>query len=182
MFQFDGYRPSGTFGKCNTARKEQASGEKLMDDELQFDIETDVEGQMCSVIPAQLEHILVIDDDNTQTEILSHLLSKQGYRVSTAATCEEGFAKAQSEMIDLILLDIGMPDGDGLQMCSAFSDGATTSEIPVIIVSGLEKPSVVRQARAAGCQYYVRKPYDPNALLLLVQNAIGESKNWDLEG
>jgi len=44
----------------------------------------------------------------------------------------------------------------------------------------MEKPSIVRQARAAGCQYYVRKPYDPNALLLLVQNAISESKDWNL--
>lgn len=151
----------------------------MMDDEQQFGFDTEVEGQACSVIPAHLEHILVIDDDFTQTEILSHLLTKQGYRVSVATTCEEGFSKSQSEMLDLILLDIGMPDGDGLEMCSDFSDGAATADIPVIIVSGMEKPSIVRQARAAGCQYYVRKPYDPNALLLLVQNAIAESKDWN---
>ena len=103
----------------------------LMEDDPNSGIETDVEGQACGVLPARLEHILVIDDDATQTEILSHLLSKQGYRVSTAATCKEGHAKANSEKVDLILLDIGMPDGDGLEVCSEFCDGETTSGIPV---------------------------------------------------
>ena len=130
------------------------------------------------MITEQLEHILVIDDDVTQTEILSHLLSKQGYRVSTATTCREGFDKVASERIDLILLDIGMPDGSGLVMCSQFSDSTATSDIPIIIVSGMEVSGIVRKARAAGCHYYVRKPYDPNALLLLIQNSIAESREW----
>jgi len=147
----------------------------LMEEDSHSGIETNVEGQACGVIPERLEHILVIDDDATQTEVLSHLLAKQGYRVSIASTCGEGYAKANSEKVDLILLDIGMPDGNGLDVCSEFSDGETTSGIPVIIVSGMEEPSVVRRARAAGCHFYLRKPFDPNALLLLAQNAIAES-------
>ena len=112
----------------------------LMEDDPDSGNETDIEGQTCGVIPARLEHILVIDDDITQTEILSHLLAKQGYRVSVASTCKDGHAVANSEKVDLILLDIGMPDGDGLEVCSDLSDGEMTSEIPVIIVSGMEQP------------------------------------------
>lgn len=144
-----------------------------------FDFEAETDGQLCSVVTEKVDHILVIDDDVTQAEVLSHLLEKQGYRVSTAATCSDGFEKARNEPIELILLDIGLPDGDGLEMCSAFTDGEQTAGVPVIIVSGTDTPGVVRKARAAGCQYYVRKPYDPNALLLLVQDSISESGSWD---
>lgn len=152
----------------------------LMDDDLHH--QSEVDAQPCSVMTAQVEHILVVDDDSTQTEILSHLLSKQGYRVSTAKTCREGFEKVATERFDLILLDISMPDGSGLSMCSDLSDTATTADVPIIIVSGREEAGIVRKARAAGCHYYVRKPYDPNALLLLIQNSIAESREWHRPG
>jgi AmiR/NasT family two-component response regulator len=42
----------------------------------------------------------------------------------------------------------------------------------------MERPDIIRSARSAGCQYYVRKPYDPNALLLVVETAIAEGKAW----
>ena len=138
----------------------------------------DTESQPCGVPDRQVDHILVIDDDLTQSEILSHRFGSQGYRVSVAHTCADGVARAQAEHPDLILLDIGLPDGDGLDICSRFSDGESTADIPVIIVSGMEQPDVIRRARAAGCHYYVRKPYDPNALLVLSQNAIAESRTW----
>lgn len=151
---------------------------QLEDPNQDFGHDEETQGQACGILTDQLEHILIVDDDSTQTEVLSHLLSKQGYRVSVASSCSECLAKASVEFVDLILLDINMPDGDGLEVCSQVVDGSDTSDIPVIIVSGSEKPSIVRQARAAGCHYFLRKPYDPNALLLLVQNAIGESNQW----
>ena len=154
----------------------------LMEYDDEQDSNVDADTQVCGVIASQLEHILVVDDDATQTEILSHLLSKQGYLVSTAKTCKEAESKVGSDRVDLILLDIGMPDGDGLTLCSSLSDTAATSDIPIIIVSGVDKTGVVREARAAGCQFFVSKPYDPNALLLLIQNSISESRDWNFPG
>lgn len=142
--------------------------------------DSEVEAEACGVIAAELEHILIIDDDPTQTDILSHLLSRQGYRVSTALTCEEGNRKAALDRLDLILLDISLPDGSGLDLCSEFTDSASTADVPVILVSGHDESGIVRRARAAGCQYFVHKPYDPNALLVLIQNAISESRDWQL--
>lgn len=132
----------------------------------------------CGVVDRPVDHILVIDDDLTQSEILLHRFSSQGYRVSLAHSCDAGIDVALADHPDLILLDIGLPDGDGLEVCSRLSDGERTSDIPVIIVSGMDQPDVVRRARAAGCRYYVRKPYDPNALLVLSRNAIAESRDW----
>jgi CheY-like chemotaxis protein len=51
----------------------------------------------------------------------------------------------------------------------------------VIIVSGTERKDIIRQSRAAGCQYFVRKPFDPNALLVLIDQAIAETDGTALE-
>ena len=55
-------------------------------------------------------------------------------------------------------------------------DSSETWDIPVIIVSGRDEPDIVRQCRAAGCRFFVHKPYDPNALLILIRQALDD---WD---
>ena len=137
-----------------------------------------VQSESCEVISPQLEHILIVDDDFTQAEVLAHRFQQQGYQISIATTGREGLSVARTEHPDLVLLDLRLPDSDGLNICLELSDDERTCEIPVIILSGMERPDIIRQARAAGCQYYVRKPYDPNALLILVENAISESRGW----
>jgi CheY-like chemotaxis protein len=67
---------------------------------------------------------------------------------------------------------LGLPDIDGFELCQQLVDDEATSEIPVIIVSGNDSPDIVRRARAAGCHFFVRKPFDPNALLALIRQAI----------
>ena len=76
---------------------------------------------------------------------------------------------------DLVLLDLRLPTSDGLSVCQQLTDAPETCGIPVIIVSGMERPDIVRRSRAVGCQYFVRKPYDPSALLVLVEHALAES-------
>ena len=145
---------------------------------LEDEFQTSVQSQEACVVARPPEHILIIDDDETQTEVMTYRFAKQGYRVSAAHSCAEGFDLARADRPDLILLDIGLPDGDGLQICERLCDERDTADIPVIIVSGMDTTDIVRRSRAAGCQFYVRKPYDPNALLLLAQNAISESRDW----
>lgn len=142
------------------------------------DSKTGTEPAPCAVIERQLDHILIVDDDEAQVTTLCHSLMSLGYRVSVAGNVQDGSRLAYSERPDLVLLDIKLPDGNGLELCSEFNDDSETADIPVIIVSGTDKPDIVRQARSSGCHYFVRKPYDPNALLILVQNAIEESREW----
>ena len=142
------------------------------------EFETGLDVDPCAVIEKAPDHILVIDDDESQVTALSHSLMSLGYRVSVASTCADGIRIAYSDRPDLVLLDIKLPDGDGLDMCSKFNDDPETADVPVIVVSGSDRPDIVRQARSVGCHYFVRKPYDPNALLILAQNAIFESRDW----
>ena len=124
------------------------------------------------------QEILIIDDDDVMADVLSQRLVRQGYEIKVAASGEEGLALARRCIPSLVLLDLRLPDADGFNICQQLADSAETCAIPIIILSAMERPDIIRRSRAAGCQYYVRKPYDPNALLILVQHAIGETNAW----
>lgn len=120
--------------------------------------------------------ILIVDDDEVTTDVLSLRLGQQGFQTSIADDAKQALSLARIEHPSVILLDLCLPDMDGFDLCRELVDNEETSGIPVIIVSGLEHPDVLRRARAAGCHYYLRKPYDPNALLTLIQQVIDESR------
>jgi DNA-binding response OmpR family regulator len=125
-----------------------------------------------------VQRILIIEDDEQLAEPLAIRLRGQGYEVSTAHTGQDGWQLAISERPDLILLDIRLPDVDGFTLCGQLADSSDTCHIPVIIVSGMERPDIIRRCRKAGSQYFIRKPYDPNALLVLIRNALDEAQRW----
>ena len=124
------------------------------------------------------QRILIIDDDDAMVDVLSQRLNRQGYEILVATSGDEGLAMARRQVPHLVLLDLRLPDADGFSVCQELADSAETCAIPVIILSGMERPDIIRRSRTAGCQYFVRKPYDPNALLILMQHAIGEARGW----
>ena len=121
------------------------------------------------------QSILVIDDDAALADVLSRRLKQQGFYTKTADSGTEGLSMARSEHPDLILLDLRLPDKDGFSICEELADSPGTCNIPVIILTGMEQPDIIRRSRLAGCYYFVRKPYDPNALLVLIRQAIEEA-------
>jgi DNA-binding response OmpR family regulator len=125
--------------------------------------------------------VLVIDDDDAMADVLSRRLQQQGFSSRTADSGTKGLALARRCRPDLILLDLRLPDKDGFAICEELADSSETCTIPVIILSGLESPDIIRRARAAGCCFFVRKPYDPNALLVLIRQAIAESTQWQAD-
>jgi twitching motility two-component system response regulator PilH len=122
--------------------------------------------------------VLVVDDDPTICEVLATRLEHQGFRTLKCGRGIEGLALARQERPSLVVLDIRLPDIDGLAVCEVLADDPETCAIPVIILSGQEDPDLVRRCRAAGCHYFLHKPYDPNALLTLIRHAIGEAGAW----
>jgi CheY-like chemotaxis protein len=131
-----------------------------------------------AVAKTKRRRILIVDDDDAMVDVLGQRLERQGFDILAAASGEEGLAVARHRHPDLVVLDLRLPDADGFSICQELADSMDTSSIPVIILSGMERPDIIRRSRAAGCQYFVRKPYDPNALLILVQHAIGENEAW----
>ena len=122
--------------------------------------------------------ILIIDDDDVLADVLSRRLKHQGFETLTAGSGKEGLARSRADLPNLIILDLCLPDIDGFSICEQLADTEDTCNIPVIILSGMERPDILRRCRAAGCLYFIRKPYDPNALLILIRQAIREASGW----
>jgi CheY-like chemotaxis protein len=127
---------------------------------------------------ATTRRILIVDDDQEQADTLAYSLRKQGFDVLLAHTIQSARVATELHVPNLIIMDIRLPDGDGLTLCQRLADDPATCQIPVIILSGMEGPDIVRSARAAGCLFFLRKPYDPNALLLLARDALGLTRSW----
>lgn len=127
----------------------------------------------CDGPPRRL--ILIVEDDESLADVLTIRLERQGYQTRVARSGSAGLELARQENPELVLMDLRLPDADGLDICQALDEDPTTCGIPVIALSGMERPDIIRRARRVGCRYYVRKPYDPNALLLLIEQSLRES-------
>ena len=119
--------------------------------------------------------VLIVDDDQDLAESLALALNHLGFLTAMADEAELGITLAKSDRPDVILLDYSLPDLDGFAVCQRLEENPTTASIPVIMLSGSTETEMIRRARAAGCHFYVQKPYDPNALLTLIDIALAEA-------
>ena len=116
--------------------------------------------------------ILLVEDDNTSRELLVHRLVNCGYQV-LQATC----GKDAKEMIlcclpDLILLDITLPDINGLEILESLKSNTKTSAIPVIIVSGRDSNDDVIKGLNLGASDYITKPYQWGIIIARIKSAL----------
>jgi two-component system sensor histidine kinase/response regulator len=120
-----------------------------------------------------LGNILVVDDQAANLRVVSTLLSRQGYRVVTAATGEEALARYAESVPDLILLDMMMPGMDGFDVLAALREQVPPLRIPVVFVTASHDRDLLLRAFEAGVVDYVTKPFLPEELLARVNAHIG---------
>lgn len=115
--------------------------------------------------------VLVVEDDVSITKLMGILLERGGYRVRQAET----FAKAKTSIQDsepaLIILDIGLPDGSGLEILRWLRADLGKST-PVVVVSAYGQEAKVAQAYELGANDFVSKPFRPNELLARIQRVL----------
>lgn len=116
--------------------------------------------------------ILVVDDDSNAVRILKDKLTAAGYDVIPASNGVEGYAKAKSERPDLILLDIMMPEVDGITVLQRLKFDPQTDSIPVIIMTA-KGEKMENLAKMEGAVAYLTKPFVFSALLAEVQKCLG---------
>ena len=114
-------------------------------------------------------NILVVDDDLNTRQTMDAFLSRQGYEVRCAPNGETALMFAYEDPPELILLDIRLPDLDGLQACRRLKEDQKTSAIPVIFISALEEVADKIKGFAAGGVDYISKPFQSEELLARVQ-------------
>lgn len=109
------------------------------------------------------ERVLVIEDDPGNMELVLDRLSGFGMRAVPAMTAAEGLARVSEQVFDVVLLDLRLPDADGLEVLSQLR--ADYPQSPVVIMTAHGSPDLEAEAIASGAAHYLLKPFSRKALL-----------------
>lgn len=112
------------------------------------------------------ERVLIVEDDPILAEIIKATLEYGGYETEIARTAASAFDRLRNSSLDVITVDLGLPDGDGLEVVSAFH---RTTDIPLIVISGRREEADKIAALDAGADDYIEKPFLPGELLARIR-------------
>ena len=115
--------------------------------------------------------ILIVDDEADLVTTYERLLQRRGYRVVSAASRRDGLLVVEREPLALVVTDLRLPDGDGLDIVQA-ARRTTPSPTPSLVVTGFASEASRAAALAAGAAGYLAKPFGATALLSLVENTL----------
>ena len=117
---------------------------------------------------------LVIEDNADNMELMTLILEQNGYNVIKAETGQQGFDLALEARPDFILLDIQLPDMDGLEVLRKIRSSEIDGDIPVIAVTSYAMVGDREKMMAAGCNGYIEKPIDPEKIIGQIREILGE--------
>lgn len=126
-----------------------------------------------------LSVILVVDDSAANRTLLQRRLTRHGYRVEEAQDGTSALARLAIGGIDLVLLDVLLPDIDGLTLCRTLKGNPLTTAIPVLLVTALHERQDRLAGIAAGANDFLSKPIDSQDLLLRCRNALVAKRHYD---
>jgi two-component system, OmpR family, response regulator MtrA len=108
--------------------------------------------------------VLVVDDDADILSLVKAVLERSGHEVVAVRDGAEALASARARKPDLAVLDIAMPEVDGLEVLRRLRDDATTSDLPVVLLSARAQEADVERGFAIGATAYLKKPFSPREL------------------
>jgi two-component system response regulator HydG len=118
--------------------------------------------------------ILIVDDDLTFSQLLQGFLQKHGHNITTAQNIKAGLKLTGQNTFDLLLLDYRLPDGIGLDLLIKTRESG--SVVPVIIMTSFNDVRTAVKAIQSGAFDYITKPVNPEELLMIMSDALGEKK------
>lgn len=122
--------------------------------------------------PVTKKRILAVDDDASICEFYSTTLKLFGYDVSIASNARSAKESLTLMRPDLILMDIMMPDQDGISLTREIRSDRKTSDIPIVMVSGLADAGTLQDALLFGAVGYLVKPVEPDALKSKIEQTL----------
>ena len=123
-----------------------------------------------------MNFILIVEDNEKNLKLVRDVLQFKGYRTLEAMTATEGLRLAREERPDLILMDIQLPDIDGIPALGKLRADPLTRKTPVVAVSASVMPDDQQRIVASGFDAYVTKPINVKGFLETVERFIGKSK------
>jgi DNA-binding response OmpR family regulator len=121
--------------------------------------------------------VLVIDNDPSTSAIFKKLLESKNYHVLTSNSSKDSLEIVNRVMLDLIILDLLMPEMDGWQLCKAIREITRT---PILIISAIESPEIITKTLDLGADDYLVKPISSFTLLAHVKNLVRRHKTEEL--
>lgn len=123
-----------------------------------------------------MKHILIIEDERDIIELVKVNLEKDGYKVSSATTGEDGLRAARQLNPDLILLDLMLPGIDGLEVCRMLRDEKQTRAIAVVMLTAKQEESDIVTGLEVGADDYLTKPFSPRVLVAHIRAVLRRKK------
>jgi CheY-like chemotaxis protein len=114
--------------------------------------------------------ILIVDDDVDSVKMVGTILEDTGYVVISAGTGEEALRQIEDDGIDLIILDVVMPDMDGYSFFQALKADVSRKDVPVIVVTG--KPDMKELFQMEGVSVVIDKPFETKLLLKKIEESL----------
>ena len=121
--------------------------------------------------------VLVVDDEPNIVLSLEFLMKKAGLDVRTASDGQGALASVSSDIPDLILLDISMPNGDGFEVCRKIRENPAWQDVRIIMLTAKGRDSERERGLAAGADDYIPKPFSTHDVIDRVQAQIGAAES-----
>jgi len=120
--------------------------------------------------------ILVVEDDEDILELVSYNLEKEGYQVVRAMTGEEALACVEEEAPHLVLLDLMLPEIDGLEVCRRLKREEESAAIPIVMLTAKGEETDIVTGLESGADDYITKPFSPRVLVARVRAVLRRNK------
>jgi len=125
------------------------------------------------------EHVLVVDDESDILELIRYNLQKEGYRVTTVKTGEEGLQLIRELKPDVVVLDLMLPGLDGLSVCNRLKREESTRRIPVLMLTAKAEDTDIVTGLELGADDYVTKPFSPKVLVARLRAVLRRTAESD---
>ena len=122
-----------------------------------------------------MKHVLVVDDESHIREVVEYALTREGYRVSLAADGQAALDLSSRVSPDLVVLDVMLPEIDGLEVCRQVRAGHPN--LPIIMLTALGEAEERIAGLEVGADDYVTKPFSPRELILRIESVLRRSRD-----
>jgi two-component system alkaline phosphatase synthesis response regulator PhoP len=119
------------------------------------------------------KRILLVDDDEMVLMALNELLKPEGYIIDSTNSPKEALKKIKENTYDLLMLDIIMPEMNGLELCKAIRGREECREIPIVFLTAKSREEDKVLGLEAGANLFLSKPISPDKLIAIVAEAVG---------
>lgn len=125
--------------------------------------------------------ILIVEDEEDVMELIRYNLAKEGFDCDAVYNGQEAIEKAQATLPDLVLLDLMLPEVDGLEVCKRLKSSPQTEHIPIVMATARSDEADIVTGLELGADDYITKPFSPKVLVARVR-AVLRRKNTEIPG